>query len=254
MSSNIWTPDALRSSARALKGLCWRVVEPQSKISTMKLSDTLEEQSALENLIEETKPAIPEECKHLAFLLFTPFRYAPYPFNSRFRRVGLSPGVFYGSEQPETAVAEKALHRLLFFLESPDTPWPANPGEYTAIAAQFGTRNAIDLTQPPWRAHRDRWIHPTDYSACLDLSDGCRLAGLDAIRYESARDPASRANLALLTCRIVARRDVVRRQSWRLHFNRSGVRAICESPPKTIRFDQMAFARDPRIAGMSWDR
>jgi hypothetical protein len=126
MSSNIWTPDALRSSARALKGLCWRVVEPQSKISTMKLSDTLEEQSALENLIEETKPAIPEECKHLAFLLFTPFRYAPYPFNSRFRRVGLSPGVFYGSEQPETAVAEKALHRLLFFLESPDTPWPAS--------------------------------------------------------------------------------------------------------------------------------
>ena len=139
--------------------------------------------------------------------------------------------VFYGSEQPETAVAEKAFHRLLFF-RVPRYAVAANPGEYTAIAAQFATRNAIDLTQPPWRAHRDRWIHPTDYSACLDLSDGCRLAGLDAIRYESARDPASRANLALLTCRIFARRDVVRRQSWRLHFNRSGVRAICSLRPR----------------------
>src|SRR5262245_40551809 len=132
MSSSTWTPDALSSSARPLAGECWRVVEAQSRVSTMKLSDTLEEQEVLERLIDETKPAIPDECRHLDFLLFTPFRYSPYPFDSRFRRAGSTHGVFYSSEVPETAVAEISFHRLLFFLDSPATPWPANPGEYTA--------------------------------------------------------------------------------------------------------------------------
>ena len=46
----------------------------------MKLTDTLGEQAALENLIEESKANVPEECGHLGYLLFTPFRYIPYPF------------------------------------------------------------------------------------------------------------------------------------------------------------------------------
>jgi hypothetical protein len=254
MSSSIWTRDELISNGRALSGLCWRIVEAQSKVSTMKLSDTLEEQSTLENLIEETKPPIPPECRHLGFLLFTPFRYSPYPLNSRFRRVGSLEGVFYGSEATETAIAEKSFYRLLFFLESPGTPWPKNPGEFTAFATQFATARAADLTQPPWQGHRDKWIDPTDYSHCLSLSDGCRSAALEAIRYESVRDPAARANLALLTCRVFTQYDAVSRQTWHLHFNDSGVRAICEFPPQTISFDRNAFVDDPRMAQMVWDR
>jgi hypothetical protein len=52
----------------------------------MKLTDNVAEQVLLESLIESTKPTIPPECSHLDFLLFTPFRYAPYPQGSRFRR------------------------------------------------------------------------------------------------------------------------------------------------------------------------
>ena len=88
MSSNTWIPVALKSKAGALRVRAWRVVEAQSKISTMKLTDTLEEQAALEKLIDETKPKVPEECRHLGYLLLTPFRYAPYPHDSRFRRAG----------------------------------------------------------------------------------------------------------------------------------------------------------------------
>jgi hypothetical protein len=220
----------------------------------MKLSDTLDEQSALENLIEETKPPIPQECRHLGFLLFTPFRYSPYPYNSRFRRVGSLEGVFYGSESTETAVAEKSFYRLLFFLESPGTPWPKNPGEFTAFATQSATGRAVDLTQAPWRIHRDRWVDPTDYCHCLDFSDMSRSAAMEAIRYESVRDPASRANLALLSCRVFTQNDAVSRQTWRLHFNDSGVRAICEFPAQTISFDRNAFAGDPRMAHMVWNR
>jgi hypothetical protein len=45
----------------------------------MKLTDNAAEQALLERLIEDSKPPIPLECRHLDFLLFTPFRYAPYP-------------------------------------------------------------------------------------------------------------------------------------------------------------------------------
>ena len=121
----------------------------------MKLVDTLDEQNLLEILVEDTKPPIPAECCHLHSLLFTPFRYgAPYPEGSRLRRAGVTPGVFYGSKKPATAIAEMAFHRLLFFAESPDTPWPTNAGEYTAFSVKFRTAAALDLTKPP--LDRDR--------------------------------------------------------------------------------------------------
>jgi hypothetical protein len=254
MSSNIWTPDALASSAISLNGRCWRVVEAQSKVSTMKLTDTLEEQESIERLVEETKYPVPADCKHLGYLLFTPFRYKPYPTDSRFRRAGSIEGVFYAAEVVETAVAEAVFHRLLFYSESPNTPWPANPGEYTAFPAEFATASALDLCRPPLVAARASWTHHTDYVACLALADVVRAAALEAIRYESVRDSHSRANLALLTCRVFTQNDVVNRQTWHFHFTNSGVRSIREAPSATIQFDRNAFAVDPRIAAMKWDR
>jgi hypothetical protein len=52
------------------------VVEAQHQVSTHKLVDSLSEQALLEELIEATKPTVPPECRHLDYLLFTPFRYA----------------------------------------------------------------------------------------------------------------------------------------------------------------------------------
>jgi hypothetical protein len=254
MSSTIWTPDALASSAISSNGRCWRVVEAQSKVSTMKLTDTLEEQMLIERLVEETKYPLPAECRHLGYLLFTPFRYKPYPTDSRFRRAGSIEGVFYAAEVVETAVAEAVFHRLLFYSESPNTPWPVNPGEYTAFASEFATARAADLRRPPLVAARASWTHRTDYTACLNLVDAVRAAALEVIRYESVRDPHSRANLALLTCRVFTLTDVVDRQTWHFHFTNSGVRSIREAPSATIQFDRNVFAADPRIAAMKWDR
>src|SRR5208282_4352542 len=107
MSSNTSTPAALSSEAFALAGICWRVVEAQHHVSTLKLVDSVSEQELLEDLIETTKPALPSECRDLHYLLSTPFRYgAVYPKGSRFRRAGVTAGVFYASETPQTAVAE----------------------------------------------------------------------------------------------------------------------------------------------------
>src|ERR687897_96239 len=119
MSSSTWTPAALSSEARLLSGTCWRLVEAQHRVSTLKLVDTVEEQSVLEDLIQDTKPVLPAECAHLHYLLSTPFRYgAVYPAGSRFRRAGLTEGVFYAAARPQTAVAEIVFYRLLLLADA----------------------------------------------------------------------------------------------------------------------------------------
>ena len=257
MSSAIWTPAALSRERRRLAGSCWRIVESQHRVSTMKLVDTVEEQEALEILIDATKPPIPPDCRRLDYLLFTPFRYgAPYPNGSRFRRAGFTPGVFYASATPSTAIAEMAFHRLLFFADSPDTPWPLNAGEYTVFSVPFTAPSGLDLTKPSLARDRALWTDPIDYAACQELADHARSASVEVLRYESVRDPVTPAgiNIAILTCRAFAARKPAARQTWHIHLGPHGARAMCDFPEQRRGFSRDAFAHDPRIAAMRWQR
>ena len=189
MPSRIWTPAALSSDARGLAGSCWRLVEAQHSYSTLKLVDSVDEQKVLEELVEETKPPVPPECRNLHFLLSTPFRYGN-PNGSRFRRPGMTEGVFYAAEAPQTAVAEAAFWRLLFFVESPDTPWPPNAAPYTAFAAEYASERTIDLTSGEYRRDRARWMHVTDYTHCQAFADSPR--GRPTLRSSATPRSATR--------------------------------------------------------------
>src|SRR6185369_2691707 len=79
VSSRTWTPRAVASEAASLRLDIWRAVEAQHVVATMALVDTLDEQHALERILEAGKPAVPAEARRLHYLLFTPFRYAPPP-------------------------------------------------------------------------------------------------------------------------------------------------------------------------------
>jgi hypothetical protein len=255
MSLPIWTPAALSSELREYQGECWRLVEAQHQVSTLNLVDTLAEQSVLEELIEETKPSIPLECRHLDYLLATPFRYgAPYPQGSRFRRAGMTLGVYYAAERPATAVAEMAFYRLLFFAESPSTPWPADASELTAFSATVATRALVDLTMPPMNEAREHWTSIATYESCQNFADVVRQAEGDIIRYLSVRDPEGGCNLAVLMCRAFAEPRPIDRQTWRLRLSASGIQAICEFPRSALEFEPETFAADPRIANLNWDR
>ena len=255
MSSNISTPEELLSSRRRANGRTWRVVEAQHKVSTAKLTDTVADQRLLEELIDATKPAVPAECASLHFLLSTPFRYgAPYPRGSRFRRAGLTPGVFYASENVDTAIAELCFARLLFFAESPDTRWPNNAGEFTAFAVEYATERAIDLTLAPFDVRAHLWMDLTRYEHCQQLSDLARQSEINLIRYSSVRDPRHKSNTAILECSAFARPEPVDRQTWRILLGSNGARAMCEMPEGIIEFARAAFEPDPRITAMNWDR
>lgn len=244
----MWTPAALSSEARPYRGDLWRVVEAQHKASTMRLVDSNDEQTILEDLIEEVKPPLPPDCRGLHYLLAAPFRHAPYPHGSRFRRAGPTPGVFYAAERVETALAEAAFYKLLFLAEAPGMTAPVRPVEHTAFRVSCATARAIDLTRPPLVADHALWTAPADYAACQALADAARAAEVAAIRYRSVRDPAGRANVALLTPRAFAAPAPKLFQTWKILARREGVRAIREFPTEAaLAFSREDFAADGRL-------
>jgi hypothetical protein len=220
----------------------------------MKLTDSLDEQALLEDIIEDTKPPIPPECDGLDFLLMTPFRYsATNPWGSRFRRPNAEAGVFYASEHPSTAIAEAVFHRLQFFADSPATPWPQNPAEYTAFAVELKSDRALDLATLP-DAELAPLMRYQDYAAAQSFSEAARTAGAQIIKYPSVRDPQGGANVAVLSPRAFRRKGPVDRQTWRIHLDRNGARAFCEAPRGSLAFGQGTFDADPRMRGFVWDR
>ncbi len=166
----------------------------------------------------------------------------------------MTEGVFYAAEEPRTAVAGIVFYRLLFYTESPDTPWPANAAEYTAFSVAYGTAKGIDLTKGKLARDKATWTHLTDYVACQALADSARTASIDVIRYQSVRDPGSGLNLALLAIEAFARPKPVSQQTWHIRLSATGAQAICEAPKAGVTFDQKTFATDPRIAKLRWRR
>lgn len=255
MSSHIWIPDELSSNTRKLTGNCWRMVEAQHYVSTLKLVDSLAEQALLENLIEETKPSIPNVCHGLHPLLYTPFRYeAEYPSGSRFRRSGRTEGVYYAAELVETCVTEMVFYRLLFYAESKNLRWPLNPSEYTAFNVCYSAEAAIDLTASPFSKFYAMWTHPVDYLFCQDFADAARGVGVDALRYLSARDPKGGINLAILSCGAIKSVGPEKMQTWKIYLHGNGAQAICEFPTIRLEYGRDTFGADHRIHGMAWDR
>jgi hypothetical protein len=254
MSQPTLTPDALRSEARPYNGKAWRLVEAQHRVSTFKLVDSLAEQQALEDILEDIKPEVPDDCRHLDYLLSTPFRYRPYPQGSRFRRAGLTAGVWYGAEHAETAAAEMVFYRFLFYAESPQTPFPDNAADYTAICVNLATSSALDLTMGSLALRRAEWTHLTDYEPCQVLADKAREIGAEVIRYASVRDTPSGINIAVLCGTAFALPQPVDRQTWRIRIGKAGAQVVREHPKLSYEITPDAFQNDHRLAGMIWDR
>src|SRR3989338_8732342 len=92
----------------------WRIVEAQHVLSSRDIVDSAYEHDILEALIEESKPKISTD---KSYLIFTPFRYPPLKYCSRFGHV-FEPSLWYGSLEVETAFAEVAYYRGLFLNSS----------------------------------------------------------------------------------------------------------------------------------------
>jgi hypothetical protein len=238
---------ARSSDARPYRAEIWRVVEAQNKSSTTRLTDSLADQRILEDLIEEAKPDVPANCRHLHYLLYTPFRHKPYPHSSRFRRANSYPGVFYGAESQKTAVAETAFYRMLFFHEASGASLPPSSVQHHTFAVPCATGSTFDLTAPPFEEEQAAWTHPTDYGRCLALADEARSLGIEAIRYESVRHPGGR-NVAILDPAAFASSSPTRIETWHIFVRPTVVQAWREFPFLQLEFDLSDFAADSRVS------
>jgi hypothetical protein len=220
-----WTPPALASEAHAYARTLHRVVEAQHFASTMRLTDSLEEQAVLEAVLEDSKPALPSAAQPLHYLLATPFRYRPHT-GSRFRQP-FEPGVWYGAEALRTALAEKSYWRLRFLLDSPGTP-DLKPVPHTAFSASVRTAAALDLTGGPFVQERAAWTARRDYSRTQALAAAARAAAIECIRYESVRDPEHAACVAVLTPTVFGRGRPRGQEAWFIAASRERVRCAQE--------------------------
>ncbi|HEV2444044.1 MAG TPA: RES family NAD+ phosphorylase [Steroidobacteraceae bacterium] len=218
MSSNTWTPHAVASESKACELTLWRAVEAQHVVATRALVDTLAEQEILEGVLEASKPRVPPPCAGFDYLLYTPFRYPPPSWGSRFRSYD-DPGVWYGAEAVRTSCAELGYWRWRFVMDSHGlTRLDAVP--HTVFQA-VARGKAVDLREKPFVRDEKMWANPDSYDACHALARAARTAEIQIIRYASVRDPVHGSCGAVLDCRAFSGTGGVRqRQSWFLTVDR----------------------------------
>ena len=243
ISSIMWTATALASETYPARGCIWRVVEHQHTASTRKLVGTYAEQELLESLLETSKPPFPPGTEQLHYLLKTPFRYyPPYPHGSRFRRAGLTEGVFYASIEKRTAMAEMAYFRLRFFQDSPQCQIPTQEHKLTTFAVSYQTEREINLQREPFSHEQALWTDSADYSATQSLAEEARKADIESIRYLSMRDPERGSNIALLGFSAFVRNVPEHQQTWYMHF--SEVEVLATRASQMNEQEQFLFQRD----------
>ncbi len=212
-----------RASSPPIRATVHRVVETQYVASTLRLVDSAEAQAVLEAALEASKPPVPPGCAGLDYLLYTPFRYPPTPYPSRFRGPS-DPGVFYAAEDDRTALAEVAHWRLQVLLDALELTG-LDPAAHTLFTVVIEAVTAdVSHLRPP--ARRRAVLDPDDYTAAQAWGRGIRASGVDAIRYPSVRDRPDGVCWAVLSPSAFRSAPTLR-SNWLIRVTRDG--AYCRS-------------------------
>ncbi len=229
----MWTPCELASEAAAYRRRVIRIVEAQHRISTNRLADRTADQALLEALADEVKPQLPEAARRLPWLLASPFRYG-LGRPSRFRATDVVPGIFYASEDIETAVTEAAHWRLVAFSRSPGFQRPRTPTPMSAFSVSVDAPVALDLMSGRFAVHEAKWTDPIDYAATQGLAAQARQGGIQAIRAPSARRRGG-INLAIFDPATL-RPPPKPHSSWAFLATEEGLLATREMSDQALRF------------------
>lgn len=239
MSSDIWMLCEGKSKIVKLHGLGYRIVEDQARSSTFKLIDSEEEHELLENLLEESKPKLSEDLESLHYLLFTPFRYPPLDYGSRFGSVH-ERGIFYGSETIPTSLAEKAFY-LFYFMSGSSAKFEPSDMWFTVFSFEYATLVAIDLTKPPFKKYEKKISDPISYRIPKKLGSAMREAAIDAFLFISARDPKKGKNLGIFSPQAFQKKNVEDVDKTQWYSSVSQDRMFFQRGKETHRFERSDF-------------
>jgi len=181
----------------------YRSIETQNTASTLKLTNgNIQEQERLEQLLEEkAKPKIEYIDHH--YLIYTPFRYPPLKYGSRFGTI-YEKSLWYGSSNKETALAESAFYFFNFNRQANihDTLY----FERTVFSVQCSIHSFLDLTKIEHLDH-ELLISKNSYAYTQQLSKSMRKNNIEAFLYESARY-ADNKNFAAYTPSVFKRNSL----------------------------------------------
>jgi hypothetical protein len=213
-------------------------VEAQHQVSTRKLVDSAEEQALLEEMIDRVKP--PDLTGgRLHYLLFTPFRYPPLRYGSRFG-TREERGIWYGSLDLRTSFAEVAYYRIVF-LEGSTAALGTVTTPLTAFTARAHTVRGVDLVGQPFDSHRRTISSPTSYTSSQALGAAMRNAGVEAFRYASARDTEGGVNVGAFVPSVFGNTKPKSLQTWHCAASRERVEL---SQADYFKRDRFAFPRE----------
>lgn len=203
-----------------------RVVESQEQIATNSLVDHLEEQAALEHMLEDSKPPLQQNVSaDLDYLLTTPFRYPPLKYGSRFGS-RFEPSLFYASLSLTTAFAETGYYRFLF-LRGMDSPPPSGKfvTQHTVFSVNYATQSGFKLHLPPFSDYEAHLTSPNNYAATQKLGTAMRNQGVTAFEYKSARDINHDLNAALFNPTALTSTKPNNKEQW-----------LCDTRERTVTF------------------
>ncbi|PTS86653.1 hypothetical protein DBR00_00930 [Pseudomonas sp. HMWF032] len=233
---DIWQHCQGSAQIKPLRGRLVRLVESQAQVATLQLVDTLAEQALLEELLETSKPPLPQSAEPLHYLLKTPFRYPPLRWGSRFGSVH-EPSLFYGALRIDTAMAEAAYYRFLLW-EGMSVAPPSGRilSEHCTFEARYQVARGIQLQHPPFVEYQAELCHVSAYQPCQALGAAMRVAGVEAFEYRSARCPQKGSNVALFVPSALAEKRPRNLLSW-----------LCETTADYVAFKSAQVPDTPRV-------
>ena len=229
MTVDIWAECSEQVAPILLDGEVFRVVESQEKVATNELVDNFEEQAILEEMIDGIKPAIPKTAQDLDYLLFTPFRYPPLEYGSRFGR-RFEPSLFYGSRTLATALAETAYYRLHFWLDM-SVPPPSGKlkTQHSAFTTQFSSVKGLKLYEHPFSVYEAKLIDKASYNDSQVLGTSMRENDIETFEYISARDPERGLNIGIFKPEVLTGKKPTSMTSILCSTHESGVEFMDEN-------------------------
>ena len=84
----------------------------------------------------------------------------------------------------------------------------------TLFRVKLRSPRGVDLTVPPFAAHRRAIASPERYDSSQALGAAMRAAGVELFRYPSARDPNGGANVGAFTPEVFGRAKPRDFESW----------------------------------------
>lgn len=221
--TDLWLDCQGEQHIKPLQTDVWRCVEDQGRSYTRKLVSSEEEHDILEELLEKkSKPPIKYSVKNLHYLLYTPFRYPPLKYGSRFgSQHELS--LFYASLEEKTALAEKAFYSLCF-LHSSDAELHGFTKGLTSFKASIDTSRGIDLTQKPFSKHTPKISAPESYVVSKKLGTDMRQNKIEAFIFHSSRQTLGK-NMGIFSPCVFKKNEQLEKSfvHWNCFISKDGV-------------------------------